>query len=509
MVTNIPDGSGYTATSQWASAHTKVLKLNTEGAILTNNLAGMDALGSGVYVDQMVRFVCQDGTTVPTVCTTTDTGIKLAVFASAASSLVVYHGYAGGTPGNGAWVSNNCETITSVTLDTSRWYRVTVLYKDDNSGDTENGMFQLKIDGVLVTSDLAFTNNWEGYKATHTGFLPYPPGPAGTWFLTGTGGGSDQRYITKIAYQGTGHIDDLLVSGSDPFAQGGVYYSIYQTIGANITADNPTTPITGILAGSSTTITYTATSPYSIHTMTTNGVSVAGFTPYSASYPLALVVNGDIYVTNTAAKQPHTITVSAGIHGSSPSPPSVTVLNGDSTQIVFNADDWYRVATISPNGSINGKSGTGTFNNVTSDDTALATFSALATPLVAGVSNNWASGRGLTEADAMAHGNLTTDYLYNQNPSALYTAQVAIVSIAVTGTSVNVGVQLSGGAGFTLPTTINGILQLRGSTNLSDWAVIDATKLSGQLFNPSGNASIPFTDSSSSKFYRAQIVPYP
>jgi hypothetical protein len=238
-------------------------------------------------------------------------------------------------------------------------------------------------------------------------------------------------------------------------------------------------------------------------------VSVAGFTPYSASYPLALVVNGDIYVTNTAAKQPHTITVSAGIHGSSPSPPSVTVLNGDSTQIVFNADDWYRVATISPNGSINGKSGTGTFNNVTSDGTASATFSALATPLVAGVSNNWASGRGLTEADAMAHGNLTTDYLYGQNPSALYTAQVAIVSIAVTGTSVNVGVQLSGGAGFTLPTTINGILQLRGSTNLSDWAVIDATKLSGQLFNPSGNASIPFTDSSSSKFYRAQIVPYP
>jgi hypothetical protein len=270
MITNSPSGAGYTTTSQWATAHTKVLQLNTQGAILTNNLNNGDATsGDGIYLDTMVQFVASDST--PQACTTNDTNIKAAVFANSSSNLVIYHGELGPLLGFG---SNVVEVITGKVLNASTWYRVTIRYKDHTGGGNEEALFQVKVDGVLITSTNAYPDNWWTYMDSNTGALP-PKNPAGTWFPGATFG--TRTVITAVAFQGTGYIDDLLVTPSDPlFTQGGPTFWYLNVTGGGV--GGTVVPGVGtsypVPVGNSTNV-HAYTLPWYRLAMTTNGYQIA------------------------------------------------------------------------------------------------------------------------------------------------------------------------------------------------------------------------------------------
>jgi hypothetical protein len=209
MVTNMTYSYGGTLPS-WPSGTAKILKLNTQGAILTNNLVSTSAT-NGIYMDTMVQFVPSD--TTPATCTTGDTyNVKLAIFANASSNLVVYHGY---DKGSSALGSNGLTVLPNV-MDAAQWYRLTVRYKFHTDGNNSAAMFQVKVDGVLITNSAAYADGWETYLDTHTGAWPPSLDPNGTWFLASES--ANRQNVTAVAFQGTGYIDDLLVSTSDPFA---------------------------------------------------------------------------------------------------------------------------------------------------------------------------------------------------------------------------------------------------------------------------------------------------
>jgi hypothetical protein len=426
MVTNVT--YTYTTTSRWAAAHTKVLRLNTQGAVLTNDITAPAT--AGIYVDTMVQFVPSD--TTPAACTPTDAGIKLAVFANASSNLVVYHGAAAG---GSAWQSNVLET-TATTLDAANWYRVTVLYKDHSAGSPLNevAMFQLKIDGVLISSTLAYADGWELYMDNNNGALP-ALGTPGTWFLAATDG--NKANLTAVAFQGTGYIDDLLVSGNNPFAQGAGPWNVRMVYGT---------------AGGSSDL--------------------------------------------------------------SPNPDSVA--NGSPKTIVYTANDYKRIGVLLRDGvdqsvPAGTKVYTQTIASVTADISNNVTFvnaTAGQIGLPSGVDPDWVDNYYVTEAAALADGNLATDYMLKQDPTATYTAALAVKSIAVTdSTNVSVVVTLSGVPVTNM--TINGTLRLNGSTNLTTWTPIGAATVDNATFDAAGDSTpaIDFVSVAPYTFFKAEIIP--
>jgi hypothetical protein len=153
--------------NEWFGANAKVLKLDTEGTILTNAVAYPGAEGavsfasSPVYVDMKVRF---DAITEPP-SPTTLAGSKMAVFVSPESKLVVIHA--------GGWTTN------TVTLDTNTWHQLTV--------KMQGSTFDLLVDDQAIP---AFT----GLNLMNVG----------------------ANTLAAASFCGTGLIDDLYISHGNP-----------------------------------------------------------------------------------------------------------------------------------------------------------------------------------------------------------------------------------------------------------------------------------------------------
>jgi hypothetical protein len=432
MVTNMTYLYGGTLPS-WPSGTAKILKLNTQGSILTNSLVSTSAT-NGIYMDTMVQFVPSD--TTPATCTTGDTySVKLALFANASSNLVVYHGYANGSGG----LSSNGLTVLPNVMDAAQWYRLTVLYKRHAVPSyNEAAMFQLKVDGVLITNSAAYAGGWEGYMDANTGLLPALD-PNGTWFMASAGANIEN--VTAVAFQGTGYIDDLLVSTSDPFAQaqGATTFLLSVVKGANGNA-SPLGLGIEVPIATGTTVVYNASNWYRIDTLTSNGVTVVGGSDSKVFTQT---------VTSAGAAVSNNVTFKAALY-----------------------------------------SQVGGF--VTNE--ALRTFGATWYP------NN--------EAGAAADSNLTYDWMLNQDPTATYTAALAVKSIAVTdSTNVSVVVTLSG-----VPVTnvtIKGTLRLNGSTDLTTWTPIGAATVDEAVFNAAGDSTpaINFVSVAPYTFFKAEIIP--
>ncbi len=184
--------------------HSKVLRLNTEGATLSANLdtgnAQNDYTGSKkLYVDTMVNMVISED--APSFTGATD--VKVAVFANATSNIVIRHGkYVQVWDDENGWTPTHAvtNTATSVVIDPAKWYRMTITMRELSEGGSEYSLFSLALDGETVTNANARVDN--------------------TWFDAAVSA-SDIKELSSVAFQGTGFIDDLVVTASDPFAPTG------------------------------------------------------------------------------------------------------------------------------------------------------------------------------------------------------------------------------------------------------------------------------------------------
>ena len=175
IVTNI---GSYTGTRPITNAITSdlVLNLSTEGQTLTRNMGVTNNfVDSPVYVDTLIKFTPSEDT--PTI---NDSNVKAAVFVNVSSNLVVYSG-------NG---SVNVSTDVGYKIDPTRWYRLTILM--GKVGD-ETAAFQVYVNDVLITNAVAITQDFNSN---------------GTWFYSA----SAVNTISAVAFQGTGMVDDLVVT---------------------------------------------------------------------------------------------------------------------------------------------------------------------------------------------------------------------------------------------------------------------------------------------------------
>jgi hypothetical protein len=122
-----------------------------------------------------------------------------------------------------------------------------------------------------------------------------------------------------------------------------------------------------------------------------------------------LASNGSFTVVSASSS--HTLTGSAGVHGAV-TPSSTNVASGGSADFVVTADSYYRIASLTTNGTDvvgmsfdNNSTAAGfTWSNVLADGTLAATFTAQVSTDPAGTPHSWLAQYGLTnyEADAVA-----------------------------------------------------------------------------------------------------------
>jgi hypothetical protein len=215
VITNMGD-YGYTATSLplTSDTHTNVVQLATEGGMLsfTNGASvGFGDLGSyplegPLYVDAMVRFVLSDSD--PTESSITN-DTKIAIFANSSSNLVIRHGFFVYSGEDRTFVLTNSVIDTTALLgapiDPAFWYRLTV--ELSSSGDPDYfAQAQVKVNSNLVTHANA----------------------PGDLFLSAITSDTDTS-LKAVSFQGTGFIDDVVVTRDVPTFGGtgsGFFYVI-------------------------------------------------------------------------------------------------------------------------------------------------------------------------------------------------------------------------------------------------------------------------------------------
>ena len=194
-----------------SATHTNVLRVDTQGAMLTNSFGtGLAMSGLMTYVDMAVQWNPGDVDLAP--LTTTDTGVKCGVYANTSSNLMVYHGVADA----GGRLLSNVTDATAVSIDPTNWYRLTITI--DATASNAAGapaMFRVKVNGVSITHAAAYADSWRP-QFNASGVLP-ATSPSGTWFRLATTNAFALK-LTSLNFQGTGYLDDLVVTNGDPWA---------------------------------------------------------------------------------------------------------------------------------------------------------------------------------------------------------------------------------------------------------------------------------------------------
>ena len=349
---------------------TNVLALNTNGSILSNSFgSGFDMSGGITYIDTMVQFVSASDSNAPAACTTSDSGIKAAVYINTSSNLAIYHGTLVASGENqGAYATNMVDAISAVTFATGTWCRLTIAY-DATVTHYENGAFptfQVLTNGIVVTNANAYTAQQKIDWAAGT--LPSGTDPNGTWFRAATDIPAARKYLAALGFQGDGAIDNLVVSTTPPlfapYNPGDTYFWLTVVNNGNGSSDfggtNGLTQVQ-VLQGTMTNIVYTANQWFAIASLTSNGSSVPA-AANALTYTQTLTVNSAIsnvvtfyqptnYVTSTL------LTNVAGASGSADHVGQVPVLNGNNLTITYTADTYSYISNVSSNGTSLGAQG--------------------------------------------------------------------------------------------------------------------------------------------------------
>ena len=244
IATNIGSYAG-TRPSTNAVQSNQVLNLSTEGQTLTRNLGVTNYFFTGdpVYVDTLIKFTPSEDN--PTI---SDSNVKAAVFVNVSSNLVVYHG---------DFSLASFSTDVGLHVDPTAWYRLTILLGKFGGGAYSG--FQVFVNGTAITNGVAYNED---------GSQP------GTWFVNG----SSDKTLSAVAFQGTGMVDDLVVSS---MANGfGTPAAILLTLSFDSTklgVQFSSTAVTNggtVVAGSSVTI--SALDWYNVNAPTGTGVTFGG-----------------------------------------------------------------------------------------------------------------------------------------------------------------------------------------------------------------------------------------
>jgi len=181
----VADASSYAGVRPlWGVATNLVLKLETEGQILTRTVGEPKTFSeeAPIYIDTLVKFTPSEE---PPDVRNQPGGenVKVAVFVNAQTNLVIYHGTGAGVPGT--------TVVSSLgALDPARWYHLTIRMGD---------LYEFPVFMVYLNEEVISTADGYDYEGM----------PSGPCFLSAVGG---QHSVNAVAFQGTGMIDELVVT---------------------------------------------------------------------------------------------------------------------------------------------------------------------------------------------------------------------------------------------------------------------------------------------------------
>ena len=203
-----------------------VLKLDTNGQPLSRAITNtIDTVCSfaatAVYVDTLIQFTPSEDT--PTI----ETGTKVAIYVNVNSNLVVYHK----AQGLSGYESTNSVFPALGLINPTNWYRLTI-----QMGTPDNGSScKIWLDHQLLQNEMTF------------GDTSYDPG-TGPWFMTASAGST----LGTVAFQGTGAVDELVVSTDVP-SYGGAPAGIMLTLSYDTNVQNILTNSAAVANGGSVT----------------------------------------------------------------------------------------------------------------------------------------------------------------------------------------------------------------------------------------------------------------
>jgi hypothetical protein len=198
------------------TASRRVLKVDTQGDSLFTPILDARFATTKVYVDMMAKFgVCGE----MAVAVSNDVTAKASVFLYAngvTTNLVVFHGQK-------LEADFGAPLFTSVggEFDPNAWYRLTVIF-DATTNNAGAEAFCVMLNGEPLVSSAAYSDTWKTRLFTGS-FDP----DGGTWFLSASrrfgSSGTNLTSFTGLTFDGTGFVDDLVVTPYQPsFAQGTV-----------------------------------------------------------------------------------------------------------------------------------------------------------------------------------------------------------------------------------------------------------------------------------------------
>ena len=185
-----------------------MLDLDTEGKILSRAVTNDLDIATPVYIDTLVQFAISDDE--PTIDTT---GIKVAMYVNAQSNLVVVHNMY--DPPSGAYPQVETNSIISGVMDPAEWYRLTIKVYYDGV-DT---FALIYTNGTLITHANAFDFDNDVNGGDH--FLSLIP---------------QDNDIDSIGFQGTGSLDELVVSDTNPWGSTVVISLVFAGASGTFTA---------------------------------------------------------------------------------------------------------------------------------------------------------------------------------------------------------------------------------------------------------------------------------
>jgi hypothetical protein len=201
---------------------------------------------------------------------------------------------------------------------------------------------------------------------------------------------------------------------------------------------------------------------------------------------------------------------------------AVRLAAGASTQIVYTANDWYRIGTLTSDGSaVPAASGTKqytwTLSGITHDVTNNVTFNILPdSQNGAGVPTYWLASFGQGESTPFDNDPYGTrnEYLLNMSPYVSNAVSFRVSALGVTGATVRVTVQLlesTNGVAYYAPTNgIYGTLSVYATSNLVSgiWTNVASTNIpppDPSMFDANGRRVFTFPGTTGS-FYQAKVI---
>jgi hypothetical protein len=236
------------------TANERVLKLDTEGAIWTNQVnASFES--NPLYTDMLVKFVPSED--LPTFVPADGGKFAIAIKANAGGTNVL--NLANNNGSSFSW------SETAQEISTSLWYRVTVKFYVEG----ESTLSQVYVNGSAVGSPLLMN--------------------------------ADINY-TSIGFQGTGYIDEVVIRDDDPFAAGGAILTLQFATGIGSVYVGAVPKTSGQTVTSGQSLIIAAANFYEIASVTGAGTSwvVGGINETGGVVTVTSATNATVTITAQA-----------------------------------------------------------------------------------------------------------------------------------------------------------------------------------------------------------------